>query len=187
MSGEEKPKERVSLGALFVAFLTVSLCGFGGGIVWARRIAVEQRRWISEGEFADILSLCQFMPGPNVVGIAVCVGANQRGTIGAIAAASGFVVIPWTIGLSLGLWLLQSAHLAVIRNILGGVSAAAAGLLIATGIRMLRPHRNRLTALVVATLAFGGIVFTKLPFLMVLFSLAALGIAVSGIEDTRTR
>jgi hypothetical protein len=38
---------RVSLGALFTAFLKVSLCGFGGGLVWARRITVEQRQWIS--------------------------------------------------------------------------------------------------------------------------------------------
>jgi chromate transporter len=53
----------VSLSALFIAFLTVSLCGFGGGLVWARRIAVEKRRWISDREFADIVSLCQFMPG----------------------------------------------------------------------------------------------------------------------------
>ena len=187
MPTEEKSKERVSLGALFVAFLTVSLCGFGGGVVWARRIAVELRRWISEEEFADILSLCQFMPGPNVVGIAVCVGANRRGTIGAIAAASGFVVIPWTIGLSLGLWLLQYAHLAVIRNILGGVSAAAAGLLIATGIKMFKPHRSHPAAFIIAALAFGGIVFTNLPFLVILFSLAVIGVAASGLEDARTR
>jgi len=46
---------------------------------------------LSEEEFTDILSLCQFMPGPNVVGIAVCVGAKLRGLIGASAAVSGFV------------------------------------------------------------------------------------------------
>jgi chromate transporter len=69
--GDQKCEGRVSLGALFIAFLKVSLCGFGGGPVWARRVAVEQRRWVSEDEFADILSLCQFMPGPNVIGIAV--------------------------------------------------------------------------------------------------------------------
>jgi hypothetical protein len=68
-------EQPVFLAALFVAFLIVSLCGFGGGLVWARRIAVEKRRWISEQEFADIVSLCQFMPGPNIVGIAVCIGA----------------------------------------------------------------------------------------------------------------
>jgi chromate transporter len=87
---------------LFNAFLAVSLCGVGGGggIVWARRIAVENRRWISDREFADIVSLCQFMPGPNIVGIAVCIGAKMRGAIGTIAALCGFLVIPWTIGLA---------------------------------------------------------------------------------------
>jgi chromate transporter len=69
---EQKVEQSVSLAALFTAFLIVSLCGIGGGggIVWARRIAVEKRRWISDREFADIVSLCQFMPGPNIVGIA---------------------------------------------------------------------------------------------------------------------
>jgi len=69
----------VPLAALFTAFLAVSLCGVGGGgVVWARRVAVEKRRWLTDSEFADIVSLCQFMPGPNIVGIAVCVGAKMR-------------------------------------------------------------------------------------------------------------
>src|SRR6202022_4740894 len=106
-ANEGNSDERISLGALFIEFLKVSLFGFGGGLVVAHRIAVEQRRWISEQEFADILSLCQFMPGPNIVGIGVCVGAKLRGSVGAIAAASGFVLIPWTIGFSLGVLFLQ--------------------------------------------------------------------------------
>jgi chromate transporter len=70
------------------------------------------------------------MPGPNVVGIAVCVGAKLRGLTGAIVALSGFVSIPWAVGFSLGVVYLRHAHVAVLQNILGGISAAAAGLLI---------------------------------------------------------
>jgi chromate transporter len=187
MADERKFAERVSLVALFIAFLKVSFFGFGGGLVWARRIAVEQRRWTSEEEFTDIVSLCQLMPGPNVVGIAACVGAKLRGWIGAIAAVSGFVLIPWVIGFSLGVLYLQHAHLAVLQNILGGVSAAAAGLLIATGIRMLMPHRSRPVALVVSALAILGMAFTRLPLLVVLFSLAPLSIAIAGFENARAQ
>jgi chromate transporter len=179
--------EHVTLAALFIAFLKVSLCSFGGGLVWARRITVEQRHWVSVEEFADILSLCQFMPGPNVVGIAVCVGAKLRGLSGAIAAVSGFVLMPWTVGFSLGVVYLRHTHIAVLQNILGGVSAAAAGLLIATGIRMLMPHRSRVQALVFAALAVGGMVFTKLPLLVVLFSLTPLSIAVAAVGNPRAQ
>src|SRR5215472_9473828 len=135
--------QAVPLAALFTAFLAVSLYGVGGGsgIVWVQRIAVEKRRWISDREFADIVSLCQFMPGPNIVGIAVCVGARMRGAIGTLAALGGFLLIPWAVGLSLGLLCLKYAHLPVLRNILDGIASAAAGLLIATGVRLLMPHR----------------------------------------------
>lgn len=186
---ERKLQQPVSLAALFAAFLKVSLCGIGGGggLVWSRRIAVDQRQWITEHEFADIVSLCQFMPGPNIVGIAVCIGARTRGAIGTIAAICGFLVIPWGIGLSLGLLYLKYAHLTVLRNILGGVAPAAAGLLIATGIRLLMPHRRRPAALLFAALAFALMAFSKLPLLVVLFGLVPLSIAVAGIETARAR
>jgi chromate transporter len=177
--------ERVTLASLFLGFLKVSLLGFGGGLVWARRIVVEQRRWVDDQEFAEILTLCQFMPGPNIVGITTCVGSRLRGAVGAIAAVAGFILIPWTIGLSLGGLYLRFAHLAVLRNILGGLSAAAAGLMIATGIRLLMPHRNRRAALLFAALAFVGLAFTKLSLLVVLLGLAPISIAVAGIATAR--
>ncbi len=178
-------EEQVSLRALFAGFLKISLLGFGGPIVWARRIVVEQRRWVDDREFAEILTLCQFMPGPNVVGITTCVGSRLRGPIGAVAAVAGFILIPWIIGLSLGGLYLQFAHLAVLRNTLGGLSAAAAGLMIATGIRLLMPHRRRRTALLSAALAFTGMAVIKLPLLVVLLGLAPLSIAIAGIANTR--
>jgi chromate transporter len=187
MKAERNLARPVPLVALFTAFITISVCGFGGGLVWARRIAVERRGWISEEEFADIVSLCQFMPGPNIVGIAVCVGAKLRGLSGTFAAVSGFVLIPGTIGFTLGALYLQHAHLAVVQNILGGISAAAAGLLIATGVRMLVPYRSRPAALLFAALAFGLMTFSKLPLPVVLFGMIPLSIAVTAIGTARVR
>ncbi len=181
------PGARVRLGALFFGLLKVSLFGFGGGLVWARRVVVEQRRWMNEQEFAETLTLCQLMPGPNIVGIAVCVGSKLRGAIGAITAVAGFILLPWTLGLSLGGLVLQHAELGVVRGILGGLSAAAAGLLIATGIRLLMPHRRRPMALLFAACAFAGMAFTKLPLLFVLFGLAPLSIAVTALESAKAR
>jgi chromate transporter len=184
---EESSDERVTLAALFTEFLKVSLCSFGGGLVWARRSIVDQRHWMSEHEFADTLSLIQFLPGPNVIGIAVCVGAKLRGLIGALAALSGFVLIPCAVGFALGALYLQSAKLPVVQNVLGGVSAVAAGLLVATGIRLLMLHLGRPVAVLFAALAFVGIVFIKAPLLVVLLGLAPLSIAVAAVETGRAR
>jgi chromate transporter len=177
----------VTLPALFVAFLKVSLCGFGGGLVWARRMVVDKQRWMSEREFADLLSLCQFMPGPNIASITVCVGAKLRGPMGAVATLSGFILIPWTVGFSLGVLCLHYAHQPILRNILAGISAAAAGLLIATGIRLLLPHRSRPVALLFAALAFAGLVLAKLPLLAVVLVLAPLSVAAAHLESARAR
>jgi chromate transporter len=187
MADELKSAAPVSLGALFAAFAQVSFMSFGGGLVWARRVVVEQRQWTSDEEFTAILSLCQFLPGPNIIGIAVCVGARLRGLVGTIAAVSGFVLLPCAIGFPLGLLYLQHTDLAVFRNILGGVSAAAAGLLIATGIRMLMPHWRRPLASIFAALAFSGIAFTKLPLVAVLFSMTLLSVTATRIASVTTR
>ena len=167
------------LGAIAKAFLTVSLFGFGGGIVWARRIAVEQRGWLSDAEFLDIVSLCQFLPGPNIIGIAVCTGTKLRGVPGAVAAITGFLVLPWSVGLALGVLCLRYAQAPLLRHVLGGVSAAAAGLLIATGLRLLLPHWRRPLVIGLAVLALVLMAFIGLPLPIVLLALLPLSLALS--------
>src|ERR1051325_268227 len=98
----EQPADRATLAALLGACLRASRSGFGGGPVWVRHAVVERRRWITDAEFAEILSLCQFMPGPNVVGISVCIGEKLRGGAGALAALGGGLVIPLAHGVSIG-------------------------------------------------------------------------------------
>jgi len=178
--------DRVQLSDLLIGFLKVSLSGFGGGLVWARRAVVEQRRWMDEQEFAETLTLCQLMPGPNIVGITVCVGAKLRGAIGAISAVAGFILVPWTDGLTIGGIVLRNVEIAVLQNILSGLLASAAGLLIGTGLRLLM-HRSRRTALLFAGLAFAGMAFTRLPLPIVLLALAPISIAVAGLESARAR
>jgi chromate transporter len=178
---------RVSLGGLFYAFLKVSLLASGGGIVWAHRITVDQRRWLSDAEFTDIVGICQFMPGPNVVGIAVCAGAKLRGLAGAAAATAGFILIPGIVGFLLGELLFRHTDARMVRNALIGISAAAAGMMIATGLRLLRTNRRWLSALPFAALAFAGIAVGHLPLLVVLLVLAPLSVAVAAFAGARFR
>jgi chromate transporter len=75
----------------------------------------------------------------------------------------------------------------LLQKILGGLSAAAAGLLMATGIRLLLPHRTRPAALIFAGLAFGLVTFVKLPLLIVLFGLVPISIVVTAVQTARAR
>lgn len=181
------PLARAALGALFIEFFKVSLLGFGGGVVLAHRIAVERRQWMSEAEFADALTLCQFMPGPNVVGIAICIGTKTRGALGAIIAFAGFAVLPGAIGFALAMIYLGQTRVPAVQNILSGVSAAAAGLMLATGLRLLRPYRRDVRAVAIAALAFVALALVKWPLLLVLAILAPLSTAATLLTRPRSR
>jgi chromate transporter len=178
---------RITLAALFLAFLEVSLMAFGGPLVWARRMLVERRGWLSDPEFADILSFCQFLPGPNVVSIAVCVGARFRGGVGALTALAGFILIPWTLGFALGIAFLRYAHLPLLQGTLRGLSAAAAGLLIGTGLRLLRPHRRNPVAWLFAAAAFAGLGLLRLPLILMIAVLLPLSIIAAGRQPDTAR
>lgn len=178
----------VTLGSLFPGFLKAALCGFGGSLlVWARRVIVEERHRMSEAEFADTLSLCQFLPGVNFAHMSICVGRKFRGPLGALGAFSGLTLAPLTIALFLGAGYLRVAHFALVQHLLGGMSGAAAGLVIATGFRMKTPQRRRPAAVLFAGVAFCGIVFTRLPLPVVLLGLAPLSIGASWLMSRRVR
>ena len=112
---------------LFRGFLILGLTGFGGVLPLARHMVVEQRRWLTGAEFSELLSLCQFLPGPNVASITVCLGSRLRGPAGALVALAGFLVVPWSIGFALGALFLHYATVGPLQDILRGVSAVGAG------------------------------------------------------------
>jgi chromate transporter len=180
-----QPLNSASLGGLFYEFLKVSLFGFGGGIVLAHRGAVERRRWLTESEFADAVTLCQFLPGPNVVGIAICTGAKTRGLSGALAAFAGFALVPGALGFALALIYLGQTRIPVVQSILAGISPAAAGLMIGTGLRLLKPHRRHAPTILIAALAFAGLAIAKLPLLSVLVTVAPLSVAIAVFRARR--
>src|SRR5688572_21162389 len=69
---------------LFTGYLKIGLFGFGGVAAWARRVIVEERRWMSERDYAEILGLGQVLPGPNVGNAAVMIGRRFHGLAGAL-------------------------------------------------------------------------------------------------------
>jgi chromate transporter len=167
--------------ALFVAFAKMSLAGFGGVMVWARRGIVDQHRWMTADEFNETYALCHFLPGPNVVNLSVVFGSRFRGIAGGIAAFAGLLGPPIVIVTILAALYARFGEIDALRRILAGVSCAAVGLLISTVFRMMMPliKRRDLVGLVLLAAVFIAIGLLRLPLSAVLLVAFPLNIAIT--------
>jgi chromate transporter len=167
--------------ALFVAFAKMSLAGFGGVLVWARRGIVEQHRWMTAEEFNETFALCHFLPGPNIVNLSVVFGSRFRGIPGSIAAFAGLVGPPVVIVLFLAALYARFGEIDALRRILAGVSCAAVGLLISAVFRMMMPliRKRDLVGVGVMSAVFIAIGLLRLPLPAVLLPAIPLSIAIS--------
>jgi chromate transporter len=166
-------------GELFLRFMQVAVTGFGGVTPWARRMLVEERRWLDSEEFTDVLSLCQLLPGPNIVNIAVCVGARFGGVRGALAASAGLMGAPMVIVLALGALYTRYGDLPAVTAAFRGISAAAAGLVVAMGMKMATSRRLRSVMAVFALATFIGIGVLRLPLGLILAGVAPASVALA--------
>ena len=146
-----------SAGAIFRVFLRLGLTSFGGPIAhlgYYRREFVERRRWLSESAYADLVALCQFLPGPASSQVGFAVGLSRGGLAGGLAAWSGFT-LPSAIALTLfalgagaitgpvGLGALHGLKVVAVAVVAQAVWGMA---------RALCPDRERATIAVLATL-----------------------------------
>ena len=167
--------------ALFVAFAKMSLAGFGGVLVWARRGIVDQHRWMTADEFNDTFALCHFLPGPNIVNLSVVFGSRFRGIPGGLAAFAGLVGPPVVIVTVLAALYARYGEIDALRRILAGVSCAAVGLLLSAVFRMMMPliKRRDLVGLVVLVAVFIAIGLLRLPLQAVLLVAIPLSLGIT--------
>ena len=166
---------------MFLSFTLVAAMGFGGVLPWARRMIVERRRWLTESEFLDLLALCQFLPGPNVCNLSIAVGARFRGVKGSAAAFLGITFLPFVIVIILGALYESYGDRPGVTGALLGVSASAAGMILAMAARIAQPLLSRRPgeALPVMILVFAAVALLNLPLLWVIAGAIPLSIGIS--------
>jgi chromate transporter len=158
----------LGLREIFGGFFLAGVSGFGGVLPFARRMVVEQRRWLSAAEFADLFSLCQFLPGPNIVNFAAAFGARHRGWPGAVVAVVGLLAVPMLIVIALGAAFARFAYLAPVRHGLVGLAAAASGLMLGTALKIAGPSLRRPRSATIVALAFVLMALLRLPLPLVI-------------------
>jgi chromate transporter len=164
---------------LFLGFLELGLTGFGGVLPLARRMIVERRRWLSAEAFTEMLGLCQFLPGGNIINLSVAIGLEFRGVAGALSALLGLIAGPTAVVVGLGVVYDRFQDDPRLQHAFAGLAAAAAGLLVATALKMLAPLWRRPLPLAVVVLCFLFIAVLRTPLLPTMAVLAPLSILAS--------
>ncbi|MBZ6076386.1 chromate efflux transporter [Microvirga puerhi] len=149
-------------GEVFAAFLKLGLTSFGGPVAhlgYFHDEFVVRRRWFDERAYADLVALCQFLPGPASSQVGMAIGLSRAGYLGALAAWAAFT-LPSAIALVLFAFSIGFLGHAFGSGWLHGLKVAAVAVVVLAVLSMARtltPDRERATLAVAAaavTLAF---------------------------------
>ena len=172
-----------STGDLFFTFNRLALQGFGGVLAVAQRELVERKGWLSREEFVEMLALSQVLPGPNVVNLGLMLGDRFFGLKGALAAVAGMLALPLIIVLVLTAAYAEFSRLAAVSGALRGMGAVAAGLILATAIKLMATlASNRLgppLAAAFSIFTFVTIVWLRWPLIWVVAGLGTTAVAIA--------
>lgn len=167
-----------SLSDLFWSFTKLALQGFGGVVVVAQRELVEKKHWLTHDKFVEDWAVAQILPGPNVINLALMMGDRSFGLRGALAALAGMLTLPLMVVLAMAALFTSISDLPAVQGALRGMGAAAAGMIIATGLKLIAALKNNVMGEAVcwafAALTFVAIALLRLPLVWLLLSVGML-------------
>ena len=164
-----------SLTDLFVSFTLLALQGFGGVLAIVQRELVDNKRWLTREEFIEDWAVAQIMPGPNVVNLSLMIGGRYFGLKGAMAALAGMLTVPLIIVLMLALLYSHFSSNPDVAGALRGMGTVAAGLIVATGLRLAGALQMNVLGMrlcvLMGSLCFVAVAWLRLPLVLVLLGL----------------
>jgi chromate transporter len=121
---------------LFLSFNWLALQGFGGVLAVVQRELVE-KKWLTLEEFVEDWSVARILPGPYVINLAIMIGGKHFGWRGALSALAGLLLVPTLLVLFIASAIAGVGDTEAMQGALPGMGAGLAGLIMATGIKML--------------------------------------------------
>lgn len=146
-----------------------------------QRELIEKKQWLTREEFLEDWAVAQIMPGPNVVNLSLMIGDRYFGLRGALAALSGMLAFPLLIVVVLAALLGGVSDNPILQGALRGMGAVAAGLIAATGFKLVGALQQNPMGMAVcyalAALSFVAIGILRLPLASVLLGLGSVACA----------
>jgi chromate transporter len=179
MEQTQAVRPRITKLALFLAFSRITLSSFGGALYWTRRELVDRLRWMTDREFAELLTIGQLLPGPNVLNLTVMVGNRLGGLSGAAVSIAGYLGWPVLVVVGMGIFYQHYGTLPQVQDALAGMSKVAAGLLLATVIKLATALPRRWRPWLFGALAFAAVGIMRWPLLWVIAVLGPCAVFLS--------
>ena len=164
-----------SLRDLFWSFTHLALQGFGGVLAVVQRELVEKKQWLTRDEFIEDWAVAQILPGPNVVNLSLMIGDRYFGLRGALVALAGMLAFPLLIVLLLAAVFAGISDSPGVQGALRGMGAVAAGLITATGLKLIGALQSNVMGVVVCW-ALAGLTFVAIALLRVPLAWVLLGV-----------
>lgn len=168
--------------ALFLGFMKLGLMGFGGVLPLARHMIVEDQKWLSEEKFTNLLGICQILPGGNIVNMSVAIGYEFKGAKGAFSSVFGLMLAPTLIVITIYQIYHQFQNIVLVQHLILGLAATAAGLLFATGLKMLKPLLKSPLTYFTLILTIIFMLLIKIPLAVTLLILATVNLSALTIK-----
>jgi chromate transporter len=153
---------------LAVGFMNVGLTSVGGAAGPLRHVVVKQRKWLTEGELAELFGMCQALPGATVVNVAVLLGDRSSGPLGALAGVAGLCIPSLVVAVVLATIATRfSASNARFASAEVAVTAAVAGIFLSNGVRLIATLWSEGTPDVRLALRLGRVAVSALAIALV--------------------
>jgi chromate transporter len=163
---------------IFWSFSWLALQGFGGVVAVVQRELVEKKQWLTREEFVEDWAVAQILPGPNVVNLSLMIGDCFFGLSGALLALAGMLTFPFAIVLALVIGFSGVADVPQVQGALRGMGAVAAGLVTATGLKLISALRRSPMGMrlcwAFAALSFVAVAILRWPLVWVLLGLGGI-------------
>jgi chromate transporter len=172
---------RDAWGTFLRTMAWVGLNSFGGPVAqigFMHKVAVEEKRWLSDGQFVHLLNFANVIPGPEALEIAIHLGYLRRGIAGGVAAGLLFIW-PGFVTLTILAWVYQTyGHVPAIAGFLDGVRPVAIALVAAAAVRISKRALKGRLSYAVMTAAFLASYILNVFFVGILVGCGLLGLTL---------